>query len=224
MMHQRISKKILVYLFFIVLLTSINNKKILESNPFDLKNFYIDGLDGVELINLNKKINQFYKKNIFFLNEKILSQNINEINTIENYSVFRKYPSYLKISIVKTKFFAILNINGNSFLIGTNGKLIQNFSNRNDLPLIFGNPSNQEILEIYKIIINSKFEFKDIKNLFFFKSGRWDIETLNGVVLKLPVKNLSNLFQDEFILNAYKDLRYSTIDLRVPNQIIFYDR
>ena len=37
------------------------------------------------------------------------------------------------------------------------------------------------------------FDYKDIKNLFFFKSGRVDIETISGVVIKLPTINLRNL-------------------------------
>ena len=223
-MHQRISRKILIYFFFITLLASINNKTIFNDNPFGLKNFYINGLDEIELISLNKKIDQLNKKNILLLDDKILRRIINDIVTVDKYHVFKNYPSSLKISVIKANFFAKLNINGESFLIGTNGKLKKNYSNQENLPFIFGSPSNQEILDFYKIIINSKFEFQDIKNLFFFKSGRWDIETLHGIILKLPVENVAKILDDEFLLNSHKNLKYNIIDLRVPNQIIFYDK
>jgi len=221
-MHQRIIRKIFIYFFFITSLASINNKTILNGNPFGLKNFYINGLDEVELISLNKKIDELNKKNVLLLDDKTLRKIINDINTVDKYHVFKNYPSSLKISVIKANFFAKLNINGESFLIGTNGKLTKNYSNQENLPFIFGNPSTQEILDFYKIIINSKFEFQDIKNLFFFKSGRWDIETFDGIILRLPVENVAKILDDDFLLNSHKNLKYNIIDLRVPNQIIFY--
>ena len=49
--------------------------------------------------------------------------------------------------------------------------------------------------ELKKIIDNSNFKFKEIKNLFFFPSGRWDIETHNGVLIKLPKNNIKQLIK-----------------------------
>ena len=40
------------------------------------------------------------------------------------------------------------------------------------------------------MIDNSNFDYGNIKNLFYFKSGRWDIEMESGLILKLPKKIL----------------------------------
>lgn len=223
MMHQRISKKFLTYFFILILLTTIFNKTLFQSNLFEFKNVEINGLDSNELIYLSKKINDLKIKNIFFSNEEILKNTLDSYSLIEKYYVFKNYPSSLKISVYKTKFIAKLSINGEFFFIGTNGKLIKNFSNKNNLPFIFGNPTNEDILKLYSIVLNSKFKFQGLKNLFFYKSGRWDIETLSGVIVKLPRENLSNILNDIFILDASNNSNNNIIDARVPNQVILYD-
>ena len=43
--------------------------------------------------------------------------------------------------------------------------------------------------------MNSKFELSEIKNLYFFKSGRWDIETNSGILIKLPKNNSKDIIR-----------------------------
>ena len=45
-----------------------------------------------------------------------------------------------------------------------------------------------------------------MKNLFFFKSGRWDIETNSGVLIKLPKNNLKEMLDLSFKLLEKKIL------------------
>jgi cell division protein FtsQ len=59
---------------------------------------------------------------------------------VENYSIFKRYPSSLVINIEKTKFLAKISKNGQIFYIGSNGKLIKKNYLHNQLPFIFGNP------------------------------------------------------------------------------------
>ena len=62
------------------------------------------------------------------------------------------------------------------------------------------------------------------KIFFFFKSGRWDIETKNGSLIKLPKDNLKKSFQFlNSILNQDKEKKIIKIDLRQYNQIIIYE-
>ena len=86
----------------------------------------------------------------------------------------------------------------------------------------------KNMLQIYhslnnfkKIIDNSTLEFKEIKNLFFFPSGRWDIELLSGILIKLPNERLKqsldlslNLLNNETFVNV------KLIDVRQKNQVI----
>ena len=65
------------------------------------------------------------------------------------------------------------------------------------------------------------FDYKDIKNLFFFKSGRVDIETISGVVIKLPINQFKSFFKLVIkILNDDQFKNVKEIDLRQKNQVV----
>ena len=63
------------------------------------------------------------------------------------------------------------------------------------LPFIFGDVDIKEFLKLKNVIDNSSFNYDDIKNLYFFKSKRWDIETKNSLIIKLPSEKLEKSFQ-----------------------------
>ena len=72
-----------------------------------------------------------------------------------------------------------------------------------------------------KSIKKSNFELSEIKNLYFFKSARWDIETNNNMIIKLPKKNLENslnLSLDLISSNKFKNIKI--LDLRQDKQVI----
>jgi len=74
---------------------------------------------------------------------------------------------------------------------------------------------------LLKYIKKSNFELFEIKNLYFFKSGRWDIETNDNMIIKLPKKNLLaslNLALD--IINHNKLKKIKILDLRQEKQVI----
>ena len=105
--------------------------------------------------------------------------------------------------------------------MGSNGKLIEKKDEEYDVPFIFGNFEIKNFFELREIIKKTGFDFYQIKNLFFFKSGRWDIETKKGVLIKLPSDNLEeslNLYN--LFINDYKEENIMKIDLRQKNQVI----
>ena len=88
-------------------------------------------------------------------------------------------------------------------------------------PFIFGDFKIKNFFELKKAIDHTNFDYLSIKNLFFFKSGRWDIETKDGLLIKLPNENIQNsleLFLFFLIKNNHKKIK--KIDLRQHNQII----
>ena len=110
---------------------------------------------------------------------------------------------------------------GKFFVLGSNGKLIQSFNEYNNLPNIFGDYDKASFFNLLKSIKNSNFELSQVKNLFFFKSGRWDIETKQNVIIKLPKENLKDLLN--LSLNILNDNEFSEIkllDLRQDNQVV----
>ena len=223
-MHQQIGKKIFIYLFILLFLGTFNNQKLLGLNQFTLKNIIIETSDSTNFVELSDEILNQKKLNIFFINLNNIKNIIEKNNLVEKYYVIKNYPSTLKIKIVKTKFFSRLSIDGKTFNIGTNGKLTEEFSNNNNLPFIFGNPSIDDVIEFYTIIKTSKFNFNNLRNLFYYKSGRWDIETIDGIIIKLPNDNLAKKLQEIHTIISNKDFtNQKIIDARIINQLILYD-
>jgi len=223
-MFQKKGKKILIYLFFFLFLGTINNYTFFNSQLFKIKNFQIIGLENNYKTELENNL-LGTESNIFFINKNYLISILNSNTLIETFQVFKIYPSSLDIKIKKTNFLARLNINGDIFLIGSNGKLTKDFtlSNSEMLPFIFGNPKEEEFLKIFSIISASDFNYKNVKNLFFYKSGRIDIELKDNILIKLPLDNLENVFNNISQLISNHQFNKKIIDARVPDQIILYD-
>ena len=224
-MLQRKSKKIFIYIFFFVFLGTINNQIIFNSNTFKIKNFQITGLENNYKKELEKNLLNSTKFNIFFVNKDYLQSILNSNSLIETFQVFKIYPSSLGIKIKKTKFLARLNINGDVFLIGSNGKLTRDFnsSNSEQLPFIFGTPNIEIFLKTYSIINTSEFRYEDIKNFYFYKSGRFDLELKNDTLLRLPINKLQYILKNIYQLISDTQFNKKIIDARVPNQFILYD-
>ena len=220
-MHLRKSKKSIIYFFLLIMFGSINNINLRNIEINKIKSINVDGFENKENRIITEKIADLKLDNIFFLDgEKI--KKVLETNTlIEKYNVFKNYPSSIKIYIVKTKFLAKINIDGNTFIIGSNGKLSDNYLGNDELPFIFGKPNVDEFLEFKKIFDKSKFEYEQVKNLYYFPSKRWDIEFKNNKILKLPERSvdisLDYLFE---FLNDKKFSNIKIIDARIKNQII----
>ena len=220
-MHQKKSKKILLYLFIFILIGTINNKNLVNKNFFKINEILIFGLDEEKKKKIIENLNFLKLNNLFSLNEVEIINVISANNIVENFSVFKRYPSSLDITIIETKFLAQLKKDGNNFYLGSNGKLIKAETIRQDVPFIFGEFNIDDFFQLKEVIDNSEFNFNEIKNLFSFKSGRWDIETNSGILLKLPkydIKKSINLFLDLLELDKFKKI--NEIDLRQRNQII----
>ena len=218
-MQQRKSKKILIYFFLLIVVGSINNINFNSLIFQKINNINIVGLDIKDKLILLKKIEKFNLNNIFSIRKIDLANEVESNSLVENYSIFKRYPSSLDINIKKTKFLAKINKNGQIFYIGSNGKFIKNDSLNNQLPFIFGNPEVIEFFNIKEIIDKSKISYTKIKNLYFFPSKRWDLELRDNTIIKLPNDNISLALNlaTEFL----DDNRL--IDARIKNQIILDD-
>ena len=220
-MQLRLNNKILFYIFLIIFLSTLNNKFFSEIKLKTVDKITIKGLEGKEKRNLLNSLESLELKSIFFLNKFELIKKLEANELIENYTVFKKYPSSIEIRINKTKFLANVFIDGKSFVLGSNGKLIQTVDKNNNLPNIFGDYNKDSFFNLLKSIKKSNFELFEIKNLYFFKSGRWDLETNNNMIIKLPKKNLVtslNLALD--LINYNKSKNIKILDLRQEKQVI----
>ena len=222
-MLQQINKKIIFYISLIIILGTFNNKNL---KNFDLPKINMVNIEGIEF-NDNEylKITNLLKlNNLLFIQKSQIKEILNSNNLIEEYEVFKKYPSSLEIKIEKTNFLASTNINGKNYLVGSNGKLINTKDYSQNLPFIFGNFETEKFLEFKNIILQTDFKYNNIKNFYYFPSGRWDIEMISGVLIKLPITGIKESLN--LSIDLLEDKEFSNIkilDIRQKNQIVTND-
>ena len=220
-MLQRKNKKIFIYIFLFLIIATFNNKNLDISNFFKIASISIKGLDEKNKFELSKNLNFLKNDNIFLLDKSEIKSVIETNNLVEKYSVFIIYPSSIKIVIKKTNLLAYVNKGSEIFLLGSNGKLIKSNKLEKNLPSIFGDFKTKNFFELKDAMLESNFSFSDIKNLYFFKSGRWDIETHSGLKIKLPKNDLKKTLDLLVnILDKFGSEKITSIDLRQKNHVI----
>ena len=220
-MQKQISKKIFLYLFIFLFLGTPNNKMLLELSIKDSNGFEILSLSKFDDIEIVRELSNHKHENLFLLEKEKIKKIIKKNKIIENYNIYKKYPSDLVVNFEKTELLAVTQMDGVNFYIGSNGKLIEVKNVEIDLPMIFGNFDLVEFLKLKDLIDESFFDFNDIKNLYYYKSKRWDIETKNGLLVKLPANDLGESFRVFIkIINDTKLQNIQMIDLRQNNQVI----
>ena len=220
-MHLPKSKKILIYSFLFLLVGTFNNKNFNHREFLQLDNINVIGLDEIDNQKLEEQLDFLKLNNLFFLDKSLIKKVVSSNNLVDEFYVFKFYPSSLEIKIIKTEFLAKVKIKGENLFLGSNGKFIKLNEINKEIPFIFGDFKTKNFFDLKKTIDMANFDYKKIKSLFFFKSGRWDIETYSGLIIKLPNKNLK-----QSLKLAMKILRDDTqntikkIDLRQKNQVI----
>jgi cell division protein FtsQ len=223
-MQVRKSKKILIYFLLLLTVCSINNIALNKISFSNVSNINVLGLGDENNNFLHENIINLKLGNIFFVNKQELINLITSNSLVEKYDIFKVYPSSLYIDIKKTEFLARINQNGNNYIIGSNGKLSNNNLYNKDLPFIFGRPKINEFLQLKKTIDISRLKFKEIKNLYYFPIGRWDVELKNNILIKLPDKNINQTLELVFdFLNNDNLNGIKVVDARIKNQIILND-
>ena len=222
-MLQRINKKFFFYISLIIILGTFNNK--------NLKNFELSKIDKVNIEGIEFDNNEFLKitnlmklNNLLSIQKSQIKEILNSNNMIEEYEVFKRYPSSLEIKIKKTNFLASTNIDGKNYLVGSNGKLINTKNYSQNLPFIFGNFETEKFLEFKYIILQTRFKYNNIENFYYFPSGRWDIEMISGVLIKLPITEIKESLN--LSIDLLDDIEFSNIkilDIRQKDQIVIND-
>ena len=222
-MLQQINKKIIFYISLVIILGTFNNKNL---KNFDLPKINMVNIEGIEFNDNEylKIMNLIKLNNLLSIQKSQIKEILNSNNLIEEYEVFKKYPSSLEIKIEKTNFLASTNINGKNYLVGSNGKFINTKDYSQNLPFIFGNFETEKFLEFKNIILQTDFKYNNIKNFYYFPSGRWDIEMISGVLIKLPITGIKETLN--LSIDLLEDKEFSNmkiLDIRQKNQIVIND-
>ena len=224
-MLQKIDKKkkISIYILLLFLLSTVNNLSLNNSEYLKLKikNIYVTGLSGKENLKISEDLKELIFKNIFFIDKNFFENFFEKNNMIHSFNIKKIYPNSIEIQIEKTKLLGITYYDEKKFFIGANGKLINFQSISQNLPWVYGKVKIKNFINFKKIIDKSRLNFKEISEIYFFPSGRWDIKLKNEILFKLPDKNLLEALNLAIkIVNNEKFKNDKIIDLRIANHVI----
>tara|TARA_A100001015_G_C15026574_1_gene730818 strand:+ start:1666 stop:2337 length:672 start_codon:yes stop_codon:yes gene_type:complete len=223
-MRQRIGKKIYIYFFLFLIFGTVNNISIYNLDLFKVKKINIRGLEKNEAKKILINLEYLKLQNIFFLDNFAFNQIIKQNSLVEDFTIFKKYPSSLEVKIKKTKMLANIFKNGKNYFIGSNGKFISAEANKDDIPFIFGDLNIQEFLIFKNLVDQSNLNYLDIKKIYYYKSKRWDIELKDNILIKLQKKNLKESLElSHKILVSQNSKNIKLIDMRVIGQVIIND-
>tara|TARA_B100000795_G_C22698580_1_gene398648 strand:- start:331 stop:1008 length:678 start_codon:yes stop_codon:yes gene_type:complete len=223
-MHQSRDKKnkIIIYLIFLFILstTSGNFKKKQTNYSLKINEFNVEGLSFDQNLKIQNELDSIFYQNILVLKKDKIYKIFNKYNIIEEYSVKKIYPSKLDVKIKPTKLIAKV-FNNSQLILGANGKLISNKQDEKIPSHIYGKFNSKNFLELKENVEVSKFNFVEFKTMYFFPSNRWDILTVNNILIKLPQKNmLHSLNLAHKIIANEQFAGKNVIDLRVKNHLI----
>ena len=205
---------------FLILSTVTSQQKILISN-FNIKVIEIENNFFLKETDLKKQLIPIYGKNLLFLNNGNIKKVLLKNSFIESFYIQKKYPNTLKIKIYEKKPIAILIDKKKKFYLSDKIDLIkfENIQNFQNLPYVLGNKKEFKIL--YKNLKIAKFPTELIKNYTLYESKRWDLQTIDKKIIKLPIKNyIESLKNFMMIINNKNFTKYFIFDYRIKNQLI----
>ncbi len=214
-------KKTVIGLALLILLTTIISKPKISILNFNIKEIIIENNYLLKETAITSSLENIYNKNLIMLKdseiEKILLQN----SFIDSFSIKKKFPNIIKIKIFEKKPIAVLVHKKKKFYLSEKNELIEykKLKNFSDLPYIFGNQKDFKILNNNLQKIN--FNYKLIKKFIFYESGRWDLETKDEKIIKLPSKNYSKSLKNYLNLRNNKNFnKFKVFDYRIADQLI----
>lgn len=211
---------IFALILFLSLTTFISQKKI-NFTHFDLKKIIVKNNFLVKEQDIQNLLLTVYGKNLIFLDNYVIEKALIQNSFIETFNIKKIYPDTLNIVIFEKKPIAILFDKKKKFYLSEKIELIDfiELKNYQNLPYVFGNKNEFKIF--YNNLKKIDFPFNLIKKYTLYDSKRWDLETTNNKIIKLPprdyIKNIDNYFD----LIKKKDFqKYKVFDYRINNQLI----
>ena len=215
--------KFIFYGLLVLFLTSTNNYNFISVNIFSVKHIYVSGLSNDKNKIINDQIKNIKGKNIFFLKKDYFMKLTNR-NDIKNLSIKKNFPNALLLDFIPAKPLCIIEIQDSKIILGDNGKKLDIKIKSNNVPTVLGSDNFSEVFRVINLLKLSKFEYKKVEKIIFFKSGRFDINLNNGVIIKFPIKYTKEIINySHNLLNRKKFARSKIIDLRIKNKIIKYE-
>ena len=211
----------IIAIILLTLLTTITSQDEITFSKFNLKKIIVENNFLIKEEEIKNLLFPIYNKNLIFLGNAEIEQAIMKNSYIESFSIKKKYPNTLEIKIIEKKPIAILFFNKKKYYLSEKIELIdfKKIKEYENLPYIFGNKDDFKIFfyELKKI----NFPISLIKNFTLFETNRWDLETFDNKLIKLPTENYIKSLENYLNL-VDKDVfkKYKLFDFRISNQLI----
>ncbi len=214
-------KRIVISVVVLIAFTTITSKQEIVISKFNLKKIEVENNFLLEEKDIKKLLGAFYDQNLIILKNSEIEKTLLQNTFIDGFNIKKKYPHTLKIKIFEKKPIAILINKKRKFYISEKIELINYvyLPNYNNLPYILGNADDFKIF--YNNLNKINFPFDQIKKFTLYETKRWDLETKNNIIIKLPPKNYLKSIENFLSIKEEKNVKkYKVFDYRVNNQLI----
>ena len=220
--------KIIFYIFSFIFLTTIiffeKSKVYTTKSIFALSKIEISGYEKINLEGLQLELNNLLGQNLLRIQSKDFENILKKNKLIDEFTIKKQYPNKINIELKEVSFVAIVIKNKKKYFLTDHKKLLltDNFDLiTGTLPFIYGKNTEKHFLTFYNVLNEKEFNFKLIKNYYFFESKRWDIELKNGLIIKFPINELEKAIEISQELIKNKNFNtLSVIDLRIKGKVI----
>ena len=214
------NRLIIAIALFIILSTVSSQQKIVFSK-FKLKKINVENNFLIKEKEIKELLIPVIDKNLIFLAHSDVEELLIKNSLIESFNIKKKYPNSLQIKIFEKKPIAILLDKQNKFYISEKIDLIEfdKLIDDKNLPYVLGNREEFEVF--YNSLKTINFPFEIIKKYTLFETNRWDLETMNKKIIKLPPENYIRSLEN--YLNLRNDdnfKKYLVFDFRIQDQLI----
>jgi len=214
-------KRLVIALFLLILFTTFNSQQKFIISHFDLKTIEIENNLLLKDNDIKNLLISFYNKNLVLLNNNEVKNALMQNSLIESFKIKKKYPNTLKVKIFEKKPIAVLFDKKNKFYLSEKIDLIEyrNLPNYQTLPYVLGNKDDFKIF--YNNLKKINFPLNEVKKYTLYETDRWDLETKDNQVIKLPSKNYLKNLKNFLDLKSKNDFgKYKIFDYRISKQLI----
>ena len=205
----------------IILFTTFISEKNFTIKNLTINEIRFENNKIVSNEELIKDLSFLYNKNIIFLNTLEIKKKLNKNSFIESLQVKKVYPNKLVIKIFEKQPIAIIFHENKKFFLGKKFELIKykKIFKYENLAVINGDEKSFK-----KLFINlkkTKFPSDLVGKYELQKAGRWNIELIDGRLIKLPINNYKKSIKNFLKIKADRNFeKYKIFDYRLNDQLI----